>query len=281
MIWKCRDRVLDCGARVRVMGVLNVTPDSFSDGGRYLDVEAAVARALEMVEEGADIIDIGGESTRPGAAPVCLESELERVIPVVQALRGLTGCLLSVDTSKAAVARAAIEAGAGAINDVTALRGDPDMAAAAAETGAGVVLMHMRGSPATMQREPRYTDVVGEVREFLWERLQTAVASGIDPDCVVLDPGIGFGKSVEHNLELLRRLEVLARIGRPVLIGVSRKSFLGRILGSERLADRDWPTVGLTAYSAEKGASIVRVHQVRSNVEAARMMEAILAVSEP
>ncbi|HUF64224.1 MAG TPA: dihydropteroate synthase [Verrucomicrobiales bacterium] len=281
MIWKCRDRILDCGARVQIMGVLNVTPDSFSDGGRYFHVEAAVARGLEMVAEGADIIDIGGESTRPGAEPVDLDVELGRVIPVVQALRESTRCLLSVDTSKAAVARAAIEAGARAINDVTALRGDPQMAAAAADSGAGVVLMHMRGSPATMQREPRYSDVTEEVRAFLCERLAAATAAGIDPDCVVLDPGIGFGKTVDHNLELLRRLEVLAGIGRPVLIGVSRKSFLGRILGSERLEDRDWPTVGLTAYSAEKGASIVRVHDVRPNVEAARMMKAILTAGEP
>ena len=263
------------------MGVLNLTPDSFSDGGRFFDRDAAVDHALRMEAEGAEIIDIGGESTRPGAAPVPEEEELARVVPVIERLaRELKPeTVISVDTSKAAVARAAVEAGAGIINDVTALRGDPAMPRVAAESGAGVILMHMQGTPRTMQAAPHYDDVVAEVRDFFRQSARLALGSGIDPLRIALDPGPGFGKTVEHNVMLLRHIAELAPpelSGRPFVWAVSRKAFLGKLIGDMALEHRFWPTVALTSLGRELGAAVFRVHDVKPNVEALRMTEAII-----
>jgi dihydropteroate synthase len=253
---------MDSNAPFRVMGVVNVTPDSFSDGGRYLDAEAAVAHARELEAEGADILDLGGESTRPGAASVAAAEETRRVVPVIEALvAGGARAQISVDTSKLTVARAALDAGATYVNDVTAFRHDPGIAELVAERGADCCLMHMLGEPRTMQRDPRYDDVVSDVKAFLEERLAFAVAAGIPEERIQLDPGIGFGKTVEHNLELLGRLEELAALGRPLLIGVSRKSFLGRITGRE-VGDRLAATIAANLLAFLHGASVFRVHDV-------------------
>lgn len=279
LIWRARGRALDLSTRGLVMGIVNVTPDSFSDGGRFLDPSAAVERGLALVAEGADILDIGGESTRPGAQPVSAEEELRRVLPVLAALRGKTKALLSIDTFKPEVARAALEAGADILNDVTGLR-DPRMIELAASCDAGLVVMHMKGDPQTMQRNPVYADVVLEVREFFTARLRALREAGIEPERVVFDPGFGFGKTLEHNLALLRALPWLPAGGRPLLAGVSRKSMIARVLGSEAMEDRFWPTVALTSWAREHGASIVRVHDVRANAQALRMTEAILRVAD-
>ncbi|MDF2751617.1 MAG: dihydropteroate synthase [Gaiellaceae bacterium] len=261
--------------RPAVLGVVNVTPDSFSDGGVHLDPEAAAAAARRMLAEGAALVDIGGESTRPGAAAVSGDEELRRVEPVLQRLAGLP---LSIDTSKAAVARHALALGVELVNDVTALRGDPELADVVADAGAYLCLMHMQGEPRTMQREPRYDDVVSEVAAFLEERLAFAVAAGIAEELVCLDPGIGFGKSVEHNLELLRRLDVLVGLGRPVLVGISRKRMLGRVLGEpEALTGTAAASVGAAVTAFEHGASIFRVHDVREHVEALTVAAAVSA----
>ena len=256
------------------MGVVNVTPDSFSDGGLYLDPEAAIAHGRELVAAGAEILDVGGESTRPGAEPVSEDEELRRVIPVIQGLVA-TEASISVDTSKAAVAAAALDAGAEIVNDVTALRGDPGMAALCAERGATVVLMHMRGEPRTMQEDPRYEDVVAEVKAFLAERLEAAAAAGIGEEKVWLDPGIGFGKTAAHNLELLRRLPELRDLGRPLVIGTSRKSFIGKVDGSaadERLGG----TIASSVLAAAEGAAVLRVHDVAEVRQALTVATAIL-----
>ena len=276
MIWRIRGRDFDLSRRGMVMGILNTTPDSFSDGGSFLDPQAAVEHGLRLAAEGADILDIGGESTRPGAEPVSAEEELRRTLPVVRALREKTNALLSIDTSKSAVARAALEAGADIINDVTGLRGDPAMAALAAETGAGVVVMHMQGEPRTMQASPQYADVVREVGEFFRHSLGRAIASGIDPMSIALDPGIGFGKAQEHNLSLVRGLAAFLEFGRPLLVGASRKSFLGWIAGTPAMEDRFWPGVALTSLCREKGARIFRVHDAKPHREALLMTEGIL-----
>jgi dihydropteroate synthase len=243
-----------------VMGVVNVTPDSFSDGGDYLDPQAAVAHGLELEQQGAAILDIGGESTRPGAPPVALDEELRRVLPVLERLAG-AAAKLSVDTSKAHVATRALQAGATFVNDVTALRGDPEMASVVAAGGVDCCLMHMLGDPRTMQEDPRYDDVVDEVKAFLEERLQFAVGQGIAEERIVLDPGIGFGKTVAHNLELLRRIDELVALGRPVLVGSSRKSFIGRLTGravDERVAG----TIATNVLAYAGGARLFRVHDV-------------------
>lgn len=276
MWWRTARERIDLGQRGRIMGILNVTPDSFSDGGRHVGVEAALEHARRMIGEGAEIIDVGGESTRPGAAEVGLEEEIARTRPVVAALRAEWDGLISIDTMKSAVAAAALEAGADIVNDVSGLRGDPAMLALCAASGCGVVVMHMQGDPRTMQVAPTYGDVVDEVRTFFTERLATLIAAGIDPEALCFDPGIGFGKTVEHNLDLLRGLGDLEVGGRPLLLGVSRKSFIGRVLDSSEVADRAWPTVALTAWAREAGARIHRVHEVKANVEALRMVEAIL-----
>ena len=245
-----------------VMGVVNVTPDSFSDGGLYSDAEAAIAHALELEAEGAGILDIGGESTRPGAEPVDAGAERDRVVPVISGLRdrGVTA-QISIDTSKAAVAAAALDAGATLVNDVTALRGDPEMAGLVAARGTQCCLMHMLGEPRTMQDDPRYDDVVSEVKAFLEERMAFAVAAGIAEERLLLDPGIGFGKTAEHNLELLARVDELVALGRPVVIGTSRKSFLGRITG-RAVDDRLAATIATNVLAYERGARVFRVHDV-------------------
>lgn len=258
------------------MGILNVTVDSFSDGGKYLSPGAAVDRALQMVEEGADIIDVGGESTRPGAEPVSAGVEMERVIPVIRRIARETDALISVDTSKASVAAAALEAGASIINDVCGAR-DTRMFEVARASGAGIILMHMQGTPRTMQTNPRYDDVVAEVGEFFRQSLARALEYRIDARCIAFDPGIGFGKTVAHNLQLLGDMESLASFGRPLVIGVSRKSFIGRLLNDDAMERRLWPTVALTSLLREKGARIFRVHDVRENRDALRMTEAVLS----
>lgn len=244
------------------MGIVNVTPDSFSDGGRFLDPGIAVAHGIELAGEGADIVDVGGESTRPGAEPVSAGEEQRRVIPVIEGLAAAdTGVRISVDTSKAPVACAAVDAGARYVNDVTAFRGDPEMAGLVAERDVPCCLMHMLGEPRTMQEEPRYDDVVSEVKAFLEARLDFAVAEGVAEERVMLDPGIGFGKTVAHNLELLRRLEEIVAIGRPVVVGASRKAFLGRLTGRD-VGGRLPATVASNVLAFERGASVFRVHDV-------------------
>ncbi|HEY1082888.1 MAG TPA: dihydropteroate synthase [Prosthecobacter sp.] len=274
--WRIQGQDHDLTRRGMVMGIVNVTPDSFSDGGRYLDTGRAVEHALSMVEEGADILDIGGESTRPGADPVDEAEELKRVLPVIRAVRSTTRTLISIDTMKASVARAALDAGASIINDVTGLRADPAMIRLAADSQAGLVVMHMIGTPRTMQQQAEYEDVVADVKRYFEERHRVLSDQGIDPARIVWDPGFGFAKTLEHNLALMNALPDLAVHGRPVLVGVSRKTMISRLLESDDVADRDWPTVALTSQARELGARIVRVHQVQPNVHAIRMTEAIL-----
>lgn len=274
-LWRIHDTDHDLSTRGMVMGIVNVTPDSFSDGGRFLDSGRAVEHALKLVAEGADILDIGGESTRPGAEPVEEAEELRRVLPVIRAVRSATSTLISIDTMKAAVARAALDAGADIINDVTGLRGDSAMPRVAASCDAGLVIMHMIGTPRTMQQQPEYADVVHEVQDYFQDRLRSLERDGIDPARIVLDPGFGFGKTLDHNVALMRALPELSVGGRPLLVGVSRKSMIARLIGSDELDDRDWPTVALTAHARGLGARLVRVHDVKPNVHAMRMTEAI------
>lgn len=272
--WKCRDMVLRVGERPLIMGILNVTPDSFSDGGHYWDRHNAVARGLQMAAEGADIIDVGGESTRPGALGIDAEEELERVIPVIEELAGKINAVISVDTMKAGVARRALEAGARIVNDVSALSHDPDMLDVALESGAGVILMHMLGSPRTMQDDPRYEDVVGEVTDYLRSRVEYLCGKGLARNTLAVDPGIGFGKTVRHNLELLANLDMLGALGLPVVVGLSRKSFLGRITGrgvEERLA---CSLAGLV-FCIFNGAHVMRVHDVKESWDAVQIATAL------
>ena len=258
----------------KLMGVVNVTPDSFSDGGLYLDPEAAIGHGEELVNDGAAILDVGGESTRPGAEEVSAGEELRRVGPVIEGLAG-GGAVVSVDTSKLAVAEAALDAGAEIVNDVTALRGDPEIGGLCAERGAGLVLMHMQGTPRTMQENPVYVDVVDDVKAFLAERMEVAISVGVDEERIWLDPGIGFGKALEHNFELLRRLGELRSLGRPLVIGTSRKSFIGMVDGSgpgERLGG----TIASSVLAAAEGADVLRVHDVAEAGQAMRVAAAIL-----
>ena len=245
-----------------------MTPDSFSDGGLFLDADAAVEHGLRLTAEGADILDVGGESTRPGAGSVAADEELRRVVPVIERLASDGRARLSIDTTKVAVAGPALDAGASLVNDVSAFRFDPGMAALVAETGVGCCLMHMLGEPRTMQEDPRYDDVVSEVKAFLEERLAFAVAEGVDEERVWLDPGIGFGKTVEHNLELLRRLDEIVAIGRPVVVGTSRKSFLGKLAGGRDEGERLPGTIATNVLALERGASVFRVHDVAQNADA-------------
>jgi dihydropteroate synthase len=278
--WHLRDRVLDPGNRPLVLGILNVTPDSFSDGGRYAATAAAVAHGLELVRQGADLLDIGGESSRPGAQPVPVEEELRRVVPVVRELARRTTVPLSVDTTKAEVARQALEAGAHVLNDITALRGDPILAEVVRAFRAGVILLHMQGTPETMQLSPTYGDVVTEVGHFLETRLQACADLGIAAGQVVLDPGIGFGKTAEHNLQLLARLGELSRLGRPVCLGVSRKGFLGKLLGrpaEERLAG----SLAVVCHAlARQAAHVLRVHDVAATRDAVEVFQALKTPTE-
>ena len=270
---------LDCGgrkldlSRPAVMGILNVTPDSFSDGGVFLSRENAIAHARRMAEEGADIIDVGGESTRPGAQPVSAQEEMDRVIPVIEALRGKISLPISIDTSKPEVMRAAVAAGAGFINDVRALRDEGALEAAAA-LHVPVCLMHMQGEPRRMQENPRYRDVVSDIGDFLRARLQAAQAAGIPAQRLVIDPGFGFGKTLEHNLELLRGLKKLQSLGAPILAGLSRKSLIGKALGLP-VEGRLYASVALALMAVQNGARLVRVHDVGPTVEALRMWQAV------
>jgi dihydropteroate synthase len=261
------------------MGVVNVTPDSFSDGGRWLDPGAAVAHGLELVAAGADLIDVGGESTRPGAGPVPEDEELRRVLPVVERLAAETSVPVSIDTTKTAVAAAALSAGATVVNDISAGRSDPDMLETVARAGAGYIAMHMLGEPRTMQDDPRYDDVVDDIAAFLDERLAAARAAGISPGALAADPGIGFGKTVDHNLALLARLpELVARVGVPVLVGASRKTFIGRVLGGDDplpASERDDGTLATVVWALDRGARIVRVHEARPAVDAVRLLQAL------
>jgi dihydropteroate synthase len=272
-ILHCGTHTLDL-ARPRVMGILNVTPDSFSDGGRFLDRAAALAQGRALVAEGADILDVGGESTRPGAAPVSVQEELDRVIPVIEALAGELPVPLSVDTSKPEVMRAAVAAGASLINDVAALR-RPGALAAAAEAGVPVCLMHMQGEPGTMQREPSYRDVVTEVRNFLAARIGACEAAGIPRDRLLVDPGFGFGKTLAHNLALLRDLPALRSLGVPVLAGLSRKSMIGALLDGAPVGERLYGSLAAAVLAVERGAAIVRVHDVAPTVQALRIVAAV------
>jgi len=274
---KAKDRWLELGRRTLVMGVLNVTPDSFSDGGLFYEPERAVERALEMVEEGADIIDIGGESTRPGSEPVPLEEELRRVIPVIEAVAREVEVPISVDTYKAKVAEEALRKGASIVNDISALGFDPEMAEVVARHGAALILMHIKGTPRDMQKDPQYEDVLGEIRAYLRERIARAEAAGVSPDAIVVDPGIGFGKKLEHNLEILRNLDRLQDLDKPILVGPSRKTFIGQILGVD-VSDRLYGTLGAVVHSVMKGAHIVRVHDVKA---ARHVVDVIDAIERP
>jgi len=276
--WHCRDRVLDLRTRAHVMGILNVTPDSFSDGGQYCGLSQAIDRGMDMVAAGVDIIDVGGESTRPGAKRVSVSEELRRVIPVIEGLAEKTDCLISIDTSKAAVATAAIDAGAYIVNDVSAVRADPKMLPVVAKYGVGVVLMHMQGDPRTMQQEPYYTDVLGEVCCFLRDRAETCRAGGVQESCIAIDPGIGFGKTLEHNLALLRGMPELVHIGYPVLTGLSRKSLLGAVL-NRKLDERLAGSLAGAAFAVMRGSQLLRVHDVQETVDTVRFLAALLADS--
>ena len=270
----CRGKSLTFGKRTRIMGILNVTPDSFSDGGRYLDVDRAIDYALQMVEDGADIIDIGGESSRPGALPVPTDEELARVLPVIEALANGTQTLISIDTYKPTVARNALQAGAHIVNDITAL-GDTEMASVVAEMEAGLILMHMKGVPRTMQRSPVYQDLIPEVLTFLRQRVDKAQSEGVCPDRIMIDPGIGFGKTSEHNLEILRCLDAFRSLGKPILIGSSRKAFIGKILNLPNPDDRLEGTAATVAWAIAHGADVVRVHDVKAMCQVAQMTDTI------
>ncbi|MEO5754083.1 MAG: dihydropteroate synthase [Chthoniobacterales bacterium] len=277
-LWKVDGKIIDLTRRALLMGVLNVTLDSFSDGGEFFATEAAVKHGLAMAQEGADIIDIGGESTRPGAAPVSPNDEMERVLPVIEQLvRASIPALISIDTSKATVARAALDVGAVIINDITGGGGDPAMLPLAAEKSAAVILMHMQGTPATMQTNPSYADVITEVADFFRQQFAQAVRCGVDPMCIALDPGIGFGKTVAHNLDLLANLSRLQVEDRPLVVGVSRKSFLGKI--PTQPGDRISGTIALTSLLRARGAKVLRVHDVAQNFNALRTAEAVLAAT--
>ncbi|MFW6162416.1 MAG: dihydropteroate synthase [Planctomycetota bacterium] len=273
---RCGGRELPVGASTLLMGIVNVTPDSFSDGGQFHDASKAIDRGRRLADEGADLLDIGGESTRPGAQAVDPETECRRVLPVIEALAHRIDVPISVDTSKALVARRAIDAGATLINDVTALRGDPAMAAIAAETGLPLILMHMRGTPRTMQADPHYDDLMGEIIAYLRESMAMAVQAGVAEDQLIVDPGIGFGKTVEHNLEIQRRLPQLRSLGRPILLGTSRKSFIGRLTGAD-VADRLFGTAATAAFGILRGAHLLRVHDVAPLRQVAQVTDALLA----
>ena len=263
-----------------IMGVLNVTPDSFSDGGRFFDKDTAVSRAIEMAAEGADIIDIGGESTRPGSKEVPVEEEIRRVVPVIERLTGRTKCEISVDTRKSGVAEAALKAGASIVNDVSGLRHDKDMAMTAARYGAGMILMHMQGTPENMQDSPKYSDLIGEIKDSLRLSALEAFKAGIKRDFVAVDPGIGFGKTVRHNLEILNRLDEFGDLELPLCIGTSRKSFLGKLLDSSAADDRLSGTIATCVIALIKGARILRVHDVKAVRDAVTITEKVLGITK-
>lgn len=268
--WRIRDRLLTIGRRPLIMGIVNVTPDSFSDGGRFFDPDRAVNHGVELVRQGADLLDIGGESTRPGAAPVALDEELRRVVPVIQSLAARVSAPLSIDTSKAEVARQALAAGAAMVNDVTGLAGDPDMPAVVRAFGAGAIVMHMQGTPQTMQIDPQYANVVQDIHRYFQERLAALVQVGIQVEQIALDPGIGFGKKLEHNLALLARLDEFQDLGRPLCLGISRKGFINRVLGKTGNVEQGSAgTVGVLLHALARGTvQIARVHDVAAVNEA-------------
>jgi dihydropteroate synthase len=274
-VWRCRDRVFPLGERTLLMGVVNVTPDSFSDGGRFLHTDDAVKHAMRLAADGADILDVGGESTRPGAEPVSLDEEVARVVPVIERLRtDVPDLAISVDTRHTEVARAALTAGADIVNDVTAASA-PGTLEAVRESGAGLVLMHMQGEPQTMQADPTYGDVVDEVRDFLTERIEAAVAAGVPRERLCADPGIGFGKTTAHNLALLHDIASFRRLGVPVLVGPSRKRFIGELSGVDDPAERVEGTAGAVAWCAAYGVDVVRVHDVKEMVRVVKVVDAI------
>jgi dihydropteroate synthase len=275
-LWKIAGRTVDLSQHALIMGVLNVTPDSFSDGGEFFSSEKAIEQGKRMAAEGAQIIDVGGESTRPGAEAVSADEELARVLPVIAKLRETVPAFISIDTSKAQVARAALEAGASIINDVTGGRGDSQMMPLAAESHAAFIIMHMQGMPRTMQAAPHYDDVICEVADFFRQQYARALECGIDSMAIAFDPGIGFGKTVGHNLSLLANLARLRVEDRPLVVGVSRKSSLGKMIGSDAMEDRLAPTIAFTAMLRERGANVLRVHDVKENVAALRVTEALL-----
>ncbi len=280
-VWIAGGRPLPVGERTLVMGVLNVTPDSFSDGGRLLDLDAAVARGLAMVADGADVVDVGGESTRPGAEEVPVGEELRRVVPVIERLAAEAGVPVSIDTRKAEVAAGALAAGASIVNDVSGAR-DPAMFGVVRDAGAGLVLMHMRGDPATMRELTFYEDVVGEVREVLARRVDAAVEAGVDAECLAVDPGLGFAKTAGQSLLLMKEVAAFLSLGRPLVVGPSRKSFIGAVLGGAGVDERLEGTAGAVAWLAAQGAHVVRVHDVREMVRVVRVVDAIRsAAPEP
>jgi dihydropteroate synthase len=272
----CRGKVLDLANRTHVMGILNVTPDSFSDGGLFADAERALSHAREMAAAGADIIDIGGESTRPGAQPLSEDEELRRIIPVIERLSAELTLPISVDTYKSSVAQKALEAGASIVNDISGLRFSPDMARIAADFGAAVIIMHIKGTPRDMQQHPVYADVVGEILSYLGEGIDIAVKAGVDREKILIDPGIGFGKTLDHNLAILNRLDEFRGLGRPILLGTSRKKFIGTILDIPVPEQRVDGTAATVALGIERGASVVRVHDVARMAQVARMTDAIV-----
>lgn len=275
----CRSQKLELGSRTLIMGILNVTPDSFSDGGLFAEAEAAVEHAENMVAQGADIIDVGGESSRPGADTVSVEAEKDRVLPVIERLVETVEVPISIDTYKSSVARDALNMGACIVNDITALRGDPDMASVVAEAGAPVILMHMKGAPKDMQLDPHYDFLIPEITSFLRNRIQAAIDAGIPQNQIIIDPGIGFGKTVAHNLEIIRRLREFRSLGKPILIGTSRKSFIGKVLGLST-DDRLEGTAASIAVAIANGADIVRVHDVKEAARVVRMTDAIVRGGE-
>ena len=279
ILWQIGGRAVDLSQRALILGVLNVTPDSFSDGGEFLSPDKAIEQGHRMAAEGAQIIDVGGESARPGAEPVSAEEELTRVLPVIVKLRENIPAFISIDTTKAAVAREALAAGASIINDVTGGRGDPEMMKVAAGTKAAFVIMHMQGTPQTMQTNPHYQDVVGEVANFFRQQYERALECGIDSMAIAFDPGIGFGKTVEHNLKLLANLPRLRMHDRPLVVGVSRKSSLGKMIGSAEMSDRLAPTIAFSALLRERGANVLRVHDVKENAAALRVTERLLEIA--
>jgi len=279
-LWKIAGRSIDLSQHSLIMGVLNVTPDSFSDGGEFFTAEKAVEHGARMAAEGAQIIDVGGESTRPGAEPVSAEDELGRVLPVIVKLREKVSAFISIDTTKAAVALRALEAGASIINDVTGGRADPEMMTFAAEKKAAFIIMHMQGTPQTMQTNPHYDDVVAEVADFFRQQYARALECGIDSMAIAFDPGIGFGKTVAHNIELLSNLPRLRVHDRPIVVGVSRKSSLGEMIGSAEMSDRLAPTIAFTAILRERGANVLRVHDVKENASALRVTERLLETAK-
>jgi dihydropteroate synthase len=274
-IWKIGERIFNVSRQGLIMGVLNVTPDSFFDGGNFFAPEKAIEHGVKMASEGADIVDVGGESTRPGAEPVAVEEELRRVIPVIEKLREKIDVPISIDTSKAEVARAAIQAGASIVNDVTGGRGDGAMLPLIAETKSALIIMHMQGTPRTMQTQPQYSDVVSEIADFFRQQYTRAIGCNIDPMAIAFDPGIGFGKTLEHNLDLLAQLERLRAHDRPLVVGVSRKSFLAKLIDSREISERMAPAVALTSLLRTRGADVFRVHDIKENVSALRVTEAI------